>query len=546
MAEPFPINQESRPRELAAVDLGSNSFHLLVVQAHQDRIQVLDKHKEMVRLAEGLDADDNLTEAVAQRALACLERFGQRLRDLHPDDVRVVATNTLRRAGNAGHFMRRAEAALGHTVEVISGREEARLIYLGVSHALEDQHERRLVVDIGGGSTELILGRRFQPRIMESLYMGCVGVSRRYFPDQRVRPAQFQEAVNHAHQELEPVCRAYREAGWDTAVGASGTILAAQEILHHMGRDQGGVTLGGLEAIRRAVLQAKSTDALSLPGLPSERAPVFPGGLAILYAVFQALDVERMQATSGALREGVIHDLLGRVQHRDVREATVRDLVSRYHVDEHHARQVRESALLLLDQAAVGWGLTDPDDRQLLGWAADLHEIGMDIAHNQYHKHGGYLLRYMDMPGFSSWEQRQLASLVRAHRRKFPAADPGFANDDRTRLIRLAVLLRVAVVLHRNRGTRPLPPVGLEVNGQELILGLPVNWLRRHPLTRLDLEQEAGYLSAVPLHPIRPRELTGAPSTEICMRPEAADFAAGRPLPHEFAARRPLPHGSGR
>ncbi len=496
-ASPDPVN----PPELAALDLGSNSFHLLVVQVHQGRIQVVDKIKEMVRLAEGLDADDNLSDAVAQRALSCLERLGQRLRDLPPENVRVVGTNTLRRANNASDFIQRAEAALGHTVEVISGREEARLIYLGVSHALEDQHERRLVVDIGGGSTELILGRRYQPEMMESLYMGCVGLSRSFFPNGQIRASRFEEAVNHARQELEPVRRAYREAGWDNAVGASGTILAAQEILNHMGKDQGGLTLKGLEQIRRALVQAKDVSRLSLPGLPAERAPVFPGGLAILYAIFESLDVERLQATSGALREGVIHDLLGRAQQRDVREATVRDLLTRYHIDERHALRVRESALLLLSQVASVWRLADPDDRLVLGWAADLHEIGMDIAHSQYHKHGGYLLRYMDMPGFSRWDQRQLAALVRAHRRKFPTSDPSFGGSEGNRLIRLAVLLRLAVVLHRNRGSRPLPHIGLEVgeDKDQITLNIPATWLKRHPLTKLDLQQEAAFLSTVPL-----------------------------------------------
>ena len=499
MAEPLQITADALPGELAALDLGSNSFHLLVAQESGGRIQVIDKIKEMVRLAEGLDADDNLTEPVAQRALACLERFGQRLRDLPPESVRVVATNTLRRANNAVDFIRRAEAALGHTVEVISGREEARLIYLGVSHALEDSHERRLVVDIGGGSTELILGRRFSPEVMESLYMGCVGMSRSYFPDGRLRVAQFQAAVNHARQELEPVRRAYIDSGWDTAVGASGTVLAAQEILNYMGRDQGGITLDGLEEIRRALLQAKHIDNLAIPGLPADRAPVFVGGLAVLYALFESLDIERMQATSGALREGVIYDLLGRVHHQDVRESTVGDLRQRYHVDERHAQRVRESAFQLMAQVAGEWALTDPDDRLLLGWAADLHEIGMDIAHTQYHKHGGYLLRYMDMPGFSRWDQRQLAALVRAHRRKFPSTDPIFGGLARTRLIRLAVLLRLAAVLHRNRSTRPLPHIGLTAEGESLCLTLPGPWLRRHPMTRLDLKQEAELLAAIPL-----------------------------------------------
>lgn len=506
MAERSDEPSTHRLRELAALDLGSNSFHLLVVQARDDRIQVVDRIKEMVRLAEGLDADDNLTEPVAQRALACLERLGQRLRDLPPENVRVVATHTLRRAGNAAGFMARAEAALGHTVEVISGREEARLIYLGVSHALEDQHERRLVVDIGGGSTELILGRQFRAERMDSLYMGCVGLSRAYFADGKLRADRFQAAVNHARRELEPVRRAYRKAGWDTAAGASGTILAAQEILKRMGRDQGGITSSGLAEIRRALLRARNVSRLSLPGLPAERTAVFAGGLAILYAIFEALDLERLQATGGALREGVIHDLLGRVQHRDVRESTVHDLMSRYHVDQRHARRVRDSALGLLGQAAAGWGLTDPDDRLLLGWAANLHEIGRDIAHSQYHRHGGYLLRHMDMPGFSNWDQRRLAALVRAHRRKFPMDDPGFTGAEGVRLVHLAVLLRLAVVLHRSRGDRPLPRLGLSANGDALSLALPPAWLRRHPLTRLDLEQEAEYLRPVPLElSIHPR-----------------------------------------
>jgi len=496
MAEvPFQLS-DGQPEQLAALDLGSNSFHMLVVQVANGRVQVLDKLKEMVRLAEGLDARDELAEPVANRALECLERFGQRLREIPPRNVRVVGTNTLRRANNAGDFIRRAEAALGHTVETISGREEARLIYLGVCHSLEDDHERRLVVDIGGGSTELILGRRFKPELMESLFMGCVGVSRIYFADGRIRASQFQEAINHAKQELEPIERAYIERGWDTVIGASGTILATQEILRAMGLEQSCITLEGLEQIRRATLQARTLDSLSLPGLPPERAAVFPGGLAILCAIFDRLGLTRMQSSSGALREGVIYDLLGRAQHQDVRESTVRDLIGRYHIDEKHARRVRETAISLLAQTAGPWQLTDPNDQLLLSWAADLHEIGMDIAHTQYHKHGGYLLQHMDMPGFSSWDQQQIAALVRAHRRKFPITEAMFAAPEGLRMIRLATLLRLAAVLHRNRVSRPLPHVALTVDQHQICLTLPDTWLRRHPLTRLDLQQEAAFLAA--------------------------------------------------
>ena len=495
----FQLLADDHPEQLAALDLGSNSFHMLVVQVANGRVQVLDKLKEMVRLAEGLDAHDDLAEPVARRALECLERFGQRLREIPPRNVRVVGTNTLRRANNAADFLRRAEAALGHTVEIISGREEARLIYLGVCNSLEDDYDRRLVIDIGGGSTELILGRRFKPDLMESLFMGCVGVSRTYFADGRIRASQFQEAINHAKQELEPIERAYSERGWDTVIGASGTILTTQEILRAMNIEQSCITPDGLEQIRRAMLQARSLDTLSLPGLPPERAAVYPGGLAILSAIFDRLDLQRMHASSGALREGVIYDLLGRAQHQDVRESTVRDLISRYHIDEKHARRVRETAIGLLAQVADAWQLTDPNDKLLLSWAADLHEIGMDIAHTQYHKHGGYLLQHMDMPGFSSWDQQQIAALVRAHRRKFPVAEPMFAGPDSQRMVRLATLLRLATVLHRNRVSRPLPHVALKVQRQDVCLTLPDTWLRRHPLTRLDLQQEAAFLSATQL-----------------------------------------------
>jgi len=499
MAEPSLQVLKGGSTQLAALDLGSNSFHLMVAQENGGRIQVIDKIKEMVRLAEGLDPDDNLSEPIILRALACLERFGQRLRELPARNVRIVATNTLRRANNANDFLRRAEAALGHKVEIISGREEARLIYLGVAHALEDDHDRRLVVDIGGGSTEIILGHQFQARRTESLYMGCVGLSRTYFADGRIRANQFKAAVNHAKQELEPVQRAYKSSGWDTAVGASGTILAIQQVLQNMDRDQSGITREGLETIRKSLLQAKQLDNISLAGLPAERAPVFPGGVAILYAIFEMLDIEAMQATNGALREGVIHDLLGRAHHQDVRDTTVADLVNRYHIDEKHGRKVRETAIGLLAQAADAWQLTDPNDKPMLTWAAELHEIGLDIAHSQYHRHGGYLLRYMDMPGFSSWDQRQLAALVRAHRRKFPMDEGAFTGNDGQRMIRLAVLLRIAAVLHRNRGSSPLPHIGVRACDEEVRITLPARWLERHPLTRLDLEQEAGYLRAVPL-----------------------------------------------
>ena len=476
--------------QLAALDLGSNSFHLLVAQQINGRIQVVDKIKEMVRLAEGLDEKNRLSKPVAKRALACLERFGQRMKALHRGNVRVVGTNTLRRASNAHAFLDQAEAALGFPIEIISGHEEARLIYLGVSHSIEDNFDRRLVVDIGGGSTELILGHGFDAERMESLYIGCVEISRRFFEDGRIRQSQFQAAIDRARQELAPVASTFSEAGWDNAIGASGTIIAIQEVLAALEPTESGITLRGIELIQKALLDAKHIDKISLPGLSADRAAVFPGGVAILYAIFETLGVKSMQATSGALREGVIYDLLGRVQNQDIRENTVRDLCERYQIDQKHGRRVRDLAIALLAQTAVDWDLTNPSDQPLLTWAAELHEIGMDIAHSQHHKHGGYLLNNMDLPGFSRSEQGQLAAIVRAHRRKFPAEE-GFNEH----IKRLSILLRLAVLFHRNRTSAPLPHVVLKADGNQVSLTLPGDWLDGHPLTSLDLAQETEYLA---------------------------------------------------
>ena len=484
-----------KDRQLAALDLGSNSFHLLVAQESNGRIQVIDKIKETVRLADGLLEGDELTPEVMERALDCLNRFSQRLRGLQPHDVRVVGTNSLRRARNSKKFLQDVEQILNSKVEVISGREEARLIYLGVSHSLEDNFDRRLVVDIGGGSTEIVLGQSFRAEITESLHLGCVSMTHRCFGDGRLRSGHFKKAIELARQELEPFVHRYLDSGWDTAIGASGTVLAISEILLSLRPEEESITRAGLEAIRKVMVDAKHIDNLSIPGLDPERAQILPGGLAILSGLFESLNIDNMQASSGALREGLLYDLIGRVHDQDVRENSVRDLAGRYHIDSSHARRVRESAIELLAQVATAWDLTDSRDKLLLGWAADLHEIGMDIAHSQYHKHGGYLLQNMELPGFSRLDQSDLATLVRSHRRKFPA------NEDKPTesLARLVVVLRLAVLLHRSRDSEPLPHIDVQIKNEKILLRFPQDWLAGHPLTKLDLEQEAQHLSELPL-----------------------------------------------
>lgn len=475
----------------AALDLGSNSFHLIVAEDKPGRLHVVDKHREMVRLAEGLDEANELRPDVTERAIQCLERIGQRLRGLPRHHVRVVGTNTLRRATNGLEFIADAEAALGHKIEIISGREEARLIYLGVSYSLEDHHASRLVVDIGGGSTEVILGRQLQPRLLESLHLGCVSMSHRYFGDGRIKAAAMKRAVDAARQEIKGVRQIFKAHGWDRAIGASGTIIAIRNALTE-GFDQSRITRGGLETLTTALVEAKHVDEVDLPGVNRERAPVFPGGVAILSALFDELGIDEMVVAGGALREGLLQDLIGRVHAEDIREMSVDDLIRRYHIDLSHALRVAATAADLLQQVSREWDVQSIEDSNLLRWSAMLHEIGMDISHSSYHKHGGYLLEHMDLPGFSQYEQQRLSLLVRGHRRKFPIGEIG----ERSAIAKLCILLRLAIVLHRGRSDEAPPALALAADDDALTVSVPAMWLDAHPLTELDLAQEAEHLRA--------------------------------------------------
>lgn len=490
-AEPIPA---SRANTYAAIDLGSNSFHLIVASWDMGRLRVLDKHKEMVRLADGLGDDDQLDPAVCCRALDCLMRFGQRIRGLPPQNIRVVGTNTLRRARADADFLGRSEAALGRRIEVISGREEARLIYLGVSHALEDDSDRRLVVDIGGGSTELVNGQHFAPLHMESLYMGCVELSRRYFPGGGIDAERMARAELHARQELAPVDHLFHRNTWDTAIGASGTLLALGSISRGLGLTRGGITARSIEAISDRLVRAGHIERIDLPGLSAQRRPVIAGGAAIARALFHTLEIDHMQLSNRALREGLLFDLIGRTHDQDVRETSILQLQQRFRIDIQQAGQVAETARYLFDAVAEQWNLDPVDDGKLLRWAAMVHEIGLDIAHASYHKHGAYLLEYLDLPGFSASQQQLLAFLVRTHRRKLPLdLVPGTSAMERQRLLRLGLCLRLAVLLHRNRSGDPLPPIQTQSESDRLSLTFPTGWLEVNPLTVADLEQESAY-----------------------------------------------------
>ena len=478
---------------LAAVDLGSNSFRLEVARVAGDQLYPLDSLKETVRLAGGLTDDKLLDEATQARALECLQRFGERLRGLSPEAVRCVGTSALRVARNADTFIPKAEIALGHPIEIVAGREEARLIYLGVAHSLQASPERRLVVDIGGGSTEFIIGHGLKPHERESLHMGCVNFTKRFFADGSVDKATLKAAEMAARVEVERIAREFSRDNWQHAVGSSGTARALREILEQCGWSVRGITADGLAKLRSQMVKAGHVDALDLPGLSRDRVPVIAGGFAIMAGLFAELGIEQMDVAETAMREGILYDLLGRFHQQDMREATVDEFMRRYHIDPQQAARVKRVALKLL--AACGGG--NENDLRFLDWAARLHEIGLSVSHGGYHRHAGYILENADMPGFSRTEQARLALLARAQRGalvKLPDFAAGVVSDNDRLLV---WLLRQAVILCRSRAEPRLPEVKVEASNKRFRLTLPEGWLARRPLTQRALEEEAVHWQAV-------------------------------------------------
>jgi exopolyphosphatase / guanosine-5'-triphosphate,3'-diphosphate pyrophosphatase len=471
---------------LAAVDLGSNSFRLQVARVEDDQLYMLDSLREPVRLAAGLNGDKRLNKESQQRALACLERFGERLRGLPRGAVRAVGTNSLRVAKNAGEFLQQAEAALGFPIEVIAGREEARLIYLGVAQGLPQSDARRMVMDIGGGSTEFIIGRGLEPVRLESLYMGCVSFTQRFFEDGRITKAGLKHAELAARNELQTIVSEFSAGHWDLALGSSGTARTLCDILEQNGMSEGGITRDGLEQLRGLMLKAGDTARLDLQGLKSDRVPVLAGGFAIMYAAFCELGIEQMQPALGALREGVLYDLLGRFYDHDMRNVTVQQFARRYHVDMRQAQRVAQLAGALVSQF-LGEQATD-DVLRLVGWTAILHEIGISVAHSGYHKHTAYILANADMPGFSRKEQARLSMLAMAHRGRLEKMR---GQIDSTEKAAQVMALRLAALFYRNRSDVDLPTMRGQFAGGGFHLALSPGWLGQNPLTDTALQEEA-------------------------------------------------------
>jgi len=484
---------------LAAVDLGSNSFHMIVARHTLGQLRVVDRLREMVRMASGLTERGELTAEAQWRALECLERMGQRLRNIPPNRVRAIATNTVRQLRNPQSFLVPGQTALGHRIEVVSGREEARLIYLGVAQGLPPKRNRRLVIDIGGGSTEFIIGEGFEPLERESLQMGCVATTRRFFGAGRISRKRWKEGLTEISAEFQQFAQAYRARGWKDVIGSSGTIKAIGGICKAMKLSRGEITADGLAQVREALLGFENIDAIDLPDLSIERRPVIAGGILVLEAAFNELGLARMQVAQMAMREGVLHDMLGRAALRDPRDGSIGAMAQRYGVDAEQAARVETTVLDLFDQVAAGWRLGE-DERLSLAWAARVHEIGQAIAHSQHHTHGAYLIENSDIAGFSNQEQQFLAALVRAQRRNVHKSVLGGAGGrDPVTTLRCVMLLRIAVLLHRSHDPVGLPQIRAEARDRGLQLSVPADWLSKHPLSRADLETEREILESLGL-----------------------------------------------
>lgn len=475
---------------VAAVDLGSNSFHMVIARVVDGHLQVMDRMRERVQLAAGLSADGALSPEAEARALACLERFGQRLLGMTPDRVRAVGTNTFRKARNRRVFLRRAESMLGHTIEVIPGREEARILFRGVAHDLPSIDGRRLVIDIGGGSTECILGAGEEAQRMDSLQMGCVAYTERFFPDGKITRERFKRASLSARLELEPIERIFRRMGFAEAVGSSGTVTSIESMLRAVPGPYEGITLLGIKLLRDAMIAQGSIDKLELPGLTPDRRNVIVGGLAILHAAFKSFEIPRMRASKSALREGLLLELVGRLTDEDVRERTVARFCERYAVDLEQSARVEATALGLAKQLEGPFDLT-PRELRMLKWSSRLHEIGQAVSFGGYHRHGAYLLTHSDLPGFSEQGQAYLAALVSAHRRVLdPDKLSALRQVDGDRAVRVAVLLRLAVRINRGRNVDLTPVPLARLVGSNLELEFPMGFLDTRPMTRADLEEE--------------------------------------------------------
>ena len=473
----------------AVIDLGSNSFHMLLAKSIAGGLQTIGRVKRKVRLAAGLDNENALSEEAMQRGWECLALFAERLQDIPSSNITIVATATLRIATNAGVFKARAEQILGHKINVISGELEARTIYKGVAHT-SSCAGRQLVIDIGGASTEVIIGKGFDALHYKSLDMGCVTYLERYFKDCKLNDANFNAAIKAARVVVDEIATEYKAAGWQTACGASGTVQAIQEIMVAQNLSDS-LTLEKLLTIKNQSICYHTINELDLPGLSEERRLVFVSGLAILIALFESLEIQSMGLAGGALREGVLYSMVSEFHNHDIRKRTIDGFMSRYHVDKKQADRVAELSLQLAEKVSQQWNIAEQNGLPLLKAIAQLHEIGLLIEYKQYQQHTAYILKNTDMPGFTPSEHKLIVAIAKAHR-----AD--MAKDVFTELgcnaelgQYITRLLRIAVILSMRRQDDVLPILELTVVNKALVLTFENDWLKSHPLMASELQQEA-------------------------------------------------------
>lgn len=492
----MPLNHSNnKPQEIAAIDLGSNSFHMVIARIVNGALQVLGRLKQRVHLADGLDSNNMLSEEAMERGIACLALFAERLQGFPEENVCIVGTHSLRQAANAEEFLKRAAKVIPYPIEIISGHEEARLIFMGVAHT-QPEKGRKLVIDIGGGSTEMVIGEDFDPLLVESRRMGCVSFARQFFPNGEISKDNFQRARLAAAQKLENMAWQYRIQGWQSALGASGSIKAAHEVLIALGEKDGLITAERLELLRHEVLKYKRFSELALPGLSEDRQAVFVPGLSILCGVFDALAIKQLRLSDGALREGVLYEMEGRFRHQDIRSRTARSLAEHYNIDHEQAYRVLSTVQQLYAQwMTQNSKLVHPQLEALLNWAAMLHEVGLSINHSGMHRHSAYILQNTNLPGFNQEQQLLLATLVRFHRKGVKLDElPRLTLFKKKQYIPLIQILRLAALLNNQRQSTTTPEsLELETNGFHWILRFPQGYLQQNNLVQLDVEKEQSY-----------------------------------------------------
>jgi len=485
------MSHSSLTNSFAAIDLGSNSFHMVVAEPEGSSIRIVDKLRVPVRLGAGLDSEKKINKETRLLALDALGQFAQRLRGVPLKQIRIVGTNTLRRARNSKDFMDEAHTILGKRIDIISGREEARLIFSAVSHAAPDSDTQRLVIDIGGGSTEVIIGKGFKPTLLESINMGCVSYTTKYLSAKNISADDIKRASLEAQIELRPIARAYTDLGWSEVTGCSGTFKAVSRMLEELNITDGDVTRDGVQKLIASIDKAGSVEKLNLSSISSDRTAVVSGGIAIVHALMKTLKIKSLQTSAVALREGLIFDMVGKAEHIDIQSQTLANLISRYDIDFQQADRVEKAVIHFFNQVTKSWDLDEDNDLALAVWAAKLHELGKAVAHTQYHKHGAYIIENSDLIGFSMVEQKALALLVRFHRRKIDmSAFDVLQTSEKQRVVKILSLLRLAVLVHRGRHDVELDQFKLKVKESQLIVATGEQWLEDNPLTSAELIAE--------------------------------------------------------